>query len=200
MHSVPACACTYGLPASLDLRRACWPIPVCLLQVAALLPAWAPKLPIVAIEPFQLTSFALSLLLVFRTNTSYSRWLEGRKKFGAIITHSRSAGIPCGWYMKCNVCFMRFARSRGKQMVDDCSGMLQLLGMEKTHAWMLSMNDVPFCSRRDLARQAFAWFGRDDIANKQAMGRWLLAFSRCVGSLHQFLMRRVVSCGLSIHF
>lgn len=31
-------------------------------------------IPQIAIEPMQLTSFALSLLLVFRTNASYSRW------------------------------------------------------------------------------------------------------------------------------
>lgn len=43
-----------------------------------------PALPSIPMEPFQLTSFALSLLLVFRTNTSYSRWDEGRRKYGII--------------------------------------------------------------------------------------------------------------------
>ena len=43
-------------------------------------------IPQIAIEPMQLTSFALSLLLVFRTNASYARWQEARKMFGSITT------------------------------------------------------------------------------------------------------------------
>lgn len=54
-----------------------------------LLPSWLPGLPVIPIEPFQLTSFALSLLLVFRTNSSYSRWYEGRRRFGRITTTCR---------------------------------------------------------------------------------------------------------------
>ena len=33
---------------------------------------------------------ALSLLLVFRTNTSYSRWLEARQAWGRIVSHCRN--------------------------------------------------------------------------------------------------------------
>jgi len=40
--------------------------------------------------PFTLSSPALGLLLVFRTNSSYARWLEARVKWGAIITQSRN--------------------------------------------------------------------------------------------------------------
>lgn len=40
-------------------------------------------------EPFTLTSFALSLLLVFRTNASYSRWLDARKTWGLLLNRSR---------------------------------------------------------------------------------------------------------------
>ncbi|KAG2432345.1 hypothetical protein HYH02_012919 [Chlamydomonas schloesseri] len=58
-------------------------------HAAALLPAWVPGMPQIAIEPVQLTSIALSLLLVFRTNASYSRWDEGRRSFGSITTVSR---------------------------------------------------------------------------------------------------------------
>ncbi|PNW76754.1 hypothetical protein CHLRE_11g474700v5 [Chlamydomonas reinhardtii] len=56
---------------------------------AAMLPPWVPAMPQIAIEPVQLTSIALSLLLVFRTNASYSRWDEGRRSFGSITTVSR---------------------------------------------------------------------------------------------------------------
>lgn len=53
------------------------------------LPAWVPAPPAVPIEPFQLTSFALALLLVFRTNGAYARWLEARCVFGRIADAAR---------------------------------------------------------------------------------------------------------------
>jgi predicted membrane chloride channel (bestrophin family) len=59
------------------------------LHNAQVFPSWVPCLPLIPIEPFQLTSFALSLLLVFRTNSSYSRWYEGRRRFGRITTTCR---------------------------------------------------------------------------------------------------------------
>jgi ion channel-forming bestrophin family protein len=44
---------------------------------------------VVPAAPFNLTSFALSLLLVFRTNTSYSRWNEARKIWGGMLNRTR---------------------------------------------------------------------------------------------------------------
>jgi putative membrane protein len=40
-----------------------------------------------------LLGFALSLLLVFRTNTAYDRWWEGRKQWGALVNASRNLAI-----------------------------------------------------------------------------------------------------------
>lgn len=48
-----------------------------------------PSLCVEADQAFNLTSFALSLLLVFRTNSSYSRWLDARKVWGGILNRSR---------------------------------------------------------------------------------------------------------------
>ena len=39
---------------------------------------------------FTLSSPALALLLVFRTNTSYARWVEARIAWGRIVSHSRN--------------------------------------------------------------------------------------------------------------
>jgi ion channel-forming bestrophin family protein len=39
-----------------------------------------------------LVGFALSLLLVFRTNTAYDRWWEGRKYWGSLLNNSRDLG------------------------------------------------------------------------------------------------------------
>ncbi|MEZ5016024.1 MAG: bestrophin family protein [Flavipsychrobacter sp.] len=40
-----------------------------------------------------LLGFALSILLVFRTNTAYDRWWEGRKQWGALVNTSRNLAI-----------------------------------------------------------------------------------------------------------
>lgn len=40
-----------------------------------------------------LLGFVISLLLVFRTNTAYDRWWEGRKLWGALVNTSRSLAI-----------------------------------------------------------------------------------------------------------
>ena len=40
-----------------------------------------------------LLSFAISMLLVFRTNTAYDRWWEGRKLWGTLVNTSRNLAI-----------------------------------------------------------------------------------------------------------
>lgn len=40
-----------------------------------------------------LVGFVLSLLLVFRTNTAYDRWWEGRKLWGGFVNNSRNLAI-----------------------------------------------------------------------------------------------------------
>ena len=40
-----------------------------------------------------LLGFVLSLLLVFRTNTAYDRWWEGRKLWGSLVNNSRNIAI-----------------------------------------------------------------------------------------------------------
>ncbi len=40
-----------------------------------------------------LLSFVISMLMVFRTNTAYDRWWEGRKLWGALVNNSRNLAI-----------------------------------------------------------------------------------------------------------
>lgn len=40
-----------------------------------------------------LLGFAISMLLVFRTNTAYDRWWEGRKLWGALTNNSRNLAV-----------------------------------------------------------------------------------------------------------
>lgn len=44
--------------------------------------------------------FVISLLLVFRTNTAYDRWWEGRKMWGALVNNSRNLAIKLSVMLK----------------------------------------------------------------------------------------------------
>jgi ion channel-forming bestrophin family protein len=41
----------------------------------------------------QLLGFAISMLLVFRTNSAYDRWWEGRKLWGSLVNNSRNLAV-----------------------------------------------------------------------------------------------------------
>jgi ion channel-forming bestrophin family protein len=45
------------------------------------------------ISVYSLIGFVISLLLVFRTNTAYERWWEGRKKWGELVNDSRNFAL-----------------------------------------------------------------------------------------------------------
>ena len=65
-------------------------MPCCWVVQAGALPANTPGLSLdTNSPPFSLISFALSLLLVFRTNASYSRWAEARAIWGGVTNRSR---------------------------------------------------------------------------------------------------------------
>ena len=51
--------------------------------------SWVQHIPIM----HSLLSFVISLLLVFRTNTAYDRWWEGRKHWGALVNCSRNLAL-----------------------------------------------------------------------------------------------------------
>jgi len=49
-----------------------------------------------------LLGFVISLLLVFRTNTAYDRWWEGRKQWGALANNSRNLAIKLNAFLAKN--------------------------------------------------------------------------------------------------
>ncbi|MEB2776159.1 bestrophin family ion channel [Algoriphagus sp. D3-2-R+10] len=51
--------------------------------------SWVQNIPIM----HSLLSFVISLLLVFRTNTAYDRWWEGRKLWGQLVNISRNLAL-----------------------------------------------------------------------------------------------------------
>jgi putative membrane protein len=46
-----------------------------------------------------LLGFVISLLLVFRTNTAYDRWWEGRKLWGGLVNNSRNLAIKLSSFL-----------------------------------------------------------------------------------------------------
>ncbi|KAL3144529.1 hypothetical protein ABBQ32_004262 [Trebouxia sp. C0010 RCD-2024] len=52
--------------------------------------SWLPSSSLEATDPFNLTNFALALLLAFRLDASYSRFMEGRSIWGNIVSDSRN--------------------------------------------------------------------------------------------------------------
>lgn len=51
-------------------------------------------------QVYSLVGFVISLLLVFRTNTAYDRWWEGRKKWGDLVNDSRSLSVKLNSFLK----------------------------------------------------------------------------------------------------
>ncbi|MFT3946972.1 MAG: bestrophin family ion channel [Agriterribacter sp.] len=54
--------------------------------------SWVKNIPVM----HSLLGFAISMLLVFRTNTAYDRWWEGRKLWGGLVNNSRNLAIKIG--------------------------------------------------------------------------------------------------------
>lgn len=52
------------------------------------------------ISVYSLIGFVISLLLVFRTNTAYDRWWEGRKKWGELVNDTRNLGVKLSVLLK----------------------------------------------------------------------------------------------------
>ena len=45
------------------------------------------------ISVYSLIGFVISMLLIFRTNTAYDRWWEGRKKWGELVNDTRNLAL-----------------------------------------------------------------------------------------------------------
>ena len=60
---------------------------------------------------YSLIGFVISLLLVFRTNTAYDRWWEGRKKWGALVNDTRNLAIKISTIVKNKEAHAFFAKA-----------------------------------------------------------------------------------------
>ena len=65
------------------------------LTIAYLVLRFAPNTVVLEklIAAYSLVGFVISLLLIFRTNTAYDRWWEGRRKWGEMVNDSNNLAI-----------------------------------------------------------------------------------------------------------
>lgn len=96
-----------------------------------------------------LLSFAISMLLVFRTNTAYDRWWEGRKLWGALVNNSRNLAMKLNSMLPDNDKAGR--RFFAKTIAMYASILSQHLGSEETR---LALDDAehPELKRLDSAK------------------------------------------------
>lgn len=90
----------YSAPASGVLRGLS--LEVFAVSLIALIVAYAPTVGVslaISALPLQLTSPALGLLLVFRTNSAYARWWEARGVWGALVNRARDLGRQASTYI-----------------------------------------------------------------------------------------------------
>lgn len=71
-----------------------------------------------------LLSVALGLLLVFRNNTAYEKWWEGRKELGAMVNCSRNLALQVTTYLKAD-------QYQDKQYF--CEGLIFFVNQMKNH-------------------------------------------------------------------
>lgn len=95
--------------------------------------------------PFTLSSPALGLLLVFRTNASYQRWFEARSTWGMIITQSRNlVRMASTWTTDCTTPAGQAAMDRLVQVTWTCSRSLcnKLSGQVDDEAYQQELRQV----------------------------------------------------------
>lgn len=98
-----------------------------------------------------LLGFALSLLLVFRTNTAYDRWWEGRKLWGALVNNSRNLAIKLQSILPTGD---EENRAYFRQMIPLYAAVLkEHLQSESTR---LALDDLPHADLKDLLQDKHA--------------------------------------------
>jgi len=119
--------------------------------------------------PFTLCSPALGLLLVFRTNASYSRWLEARNTWAKIMAQSRNMirmaatftfaekndmeSQKCIEYLACTIWLL------SRSLMNDLSGMEDEVCYQKELKEVFPSNDlliVKMCESSDRTMSALA--------------------------------------------
>ena len=84
-----------------------------------------------------LVGFALSMLLVFRTNTAYDRWWEGRRLWGSLVNNSRNLALKLAPFLEPYPEERAFFKSAISQYA------LELMTHLRANATRLEMDEKP---------------------------------------------------------
>lgn len=87
-----------------------------------------------------LLGFAISMLLVFRTNTAYDRWWEGRKLWGSLVNNSRNLAVKLNAFLESDD---ERERSFFKQMIPAFALALQSHLQSEETKWSLDEEPHP---------------------------------------------------------
>ena len=92
-----------------------------------------------------LLGFAISMLLVFRTNTAYDRWWEGRRQWGSLVNSSRNFAVKISSILYNDASGRKFF---AQLIATFCFGLKAHLQSEEL-AWQLDENPHPEISGFD---------------------------------------------------
>jgi putative membrane protein len=98
-----------------------------------------------------LLGFALSLLLVFRTNTAYDRWWEGRKLWGALVNNSRNLALKLHGLLPVDD---NDARTYFKRVIPMYASVLRAHLQSETTRYALDENEHPELKHLDSEKHA----------------------------------------------
>lgn len=121
-----------------------------------------------------LIGFVLGLLLVFRTNTAYDRWWEGRKLLGALVNTSRNLALKINTFLPendtakrklfsqliSNYCFSMKNHLRDKKIVSELE-----LSNELSEKELLSSNHNPNLIAQKIFTQTKRMYDQKNITD-----------------------------------
>lgn len=128
-------------------------------------------------EPQGLTSFALSLLLVFRTNSSYGRFDEARKIWGGILNRARNLANQVGTAQSSQFSLL-FILANARFLYKALCLQPPAPGPLPTQMDVLPSTSPCFLCL-DLA-QAVTFIPANDVGGREAVGKWTVGFCRAL--------------------
>ena len=135
---------------------------------------------------FSFLGIVLSILLVFRTNSAYDRWWEGRKQWGALVNHCRNLAIQLHVcipatdresrsFLSTRIANFCFAFKEHLRSGTDLSQLVNISDAEKSHYG--KFKHVPNIISREIQSKVESLHRSDQIA--QQFATVAAGFSAC---------------------
>lgn len=122
---------------------------------------------------YSLIGFVISLLLVFRTNTAYDRWWEGRKMWGALVNDTRNLAIKISTIVKDPEAHKYFSKAipnfvfATKEHLREGVLFEDLEGSEEDIALLKSKDHVPNAISRDMYARLHELKSKGEITQEE---------------------------------